>query len=144
MTPILDVDALEARAPSMSLPPTVDGQRDDAKILIALKEATGIIVTYLPWLLDEAGEVVQPLPQEFAESLPGICADIALFRLGDKVTSSEDALAKYQASLSLLKKINENRPGGLEGPGYQEASIVTTGGEGEPTAERFWKKGELV
>jgi len=143
MTPLLDVDALEARAPKMSLPLDSEGERDDEKISLALKEATGIIVTYLPWLLDETGEVVHPIPPQFEETLLGVCADLAFFRLGDKVSSSEDALAKYQASISLLKKINESHPGGMDGPGHQEASIVTTGGEGEPPDGRFWKKGEL-
>lgn len=143
MTPLIDVDALEARAPSLSLPLNEAGERDDAKILLALQGATGVIVTFLPWLLDEAGEVALPVPPQFEETLKDICADIALYRLGDKVTSGEDALAKYQESIALLKKINEARPGGLDGPDYQEASIVTTGGENEPSDGRFWKKGEL-
>jgi len=141
--PILDVDALEARVPRDSLPLDAEGARDDAKILLALKEATGVIVSYLPWLLSEAGEVTIPLPAQFGETLLGICADIAFFRLGDKVASGEDAMEKYQASISLLKKINESHPGGLDGPDNQAASIVTTGGEGEPSDDRFWKKGEM-
>jgi len=141
--PILDVDALESRVSRDSLPLDAEGARDDAKILFALEEATGVIVTYLPWLLTEAGEVALPLPAQFGETLLGICADIAFFRLGDKVSSAEDALEKYRTSIKLLEKINESRPGGLDGPGNQTASIVTTGGEGEPAADRFWKKGEM-
>ncbi len=146
MTPLLSVEELAARLPANVLPLADDGESlDSARITLALREATGVIVTYLPWLLDEAtGEVALPLPAQFGDTLLGICADIALFRLTDSVTSSEDSRAHHSSNLKLLETIGREHQGGLSGPDLQEASIVAPDEEAGIPDERFWKKGAVL
>jgi phage gp36-like protein len=130
------------RSPAVILPAGEDGEPDAARIESALRQATGVIVAHLPWLLDGAGDISRPVKAQFAEALEAICADIALDRLTDTVTSSENTRNKYKESLALLEKINREYQGGLEGPGYQESEVVISG-EGEIPDGRFFKKGSV-
>jgi phage gp36-like protein len=124
------------------LPHTEAGEPDTERIGTALRGATGVIVTHLPWLLDETGEIARPVRAQFAETLDAVCVDLALDRLTDAVTGSENARNKYKESLALLEKINREYQGGLEGPGYQESAVVVSGAEGIPDG-RFFKKGGM-
>jgi phage gp36-like protein len=143
MTPLLTVEELEARLPADSLPLDKEGELDAPRITLALREATGVIVTHLPWLLDETGELIDPIPPQFAETLPGICIDIARGRLEDTVTSSEDARKQFENNLKLLEKIDREYQGGLSGPDLQEAGIVIPSESEGIDDSRFFKKGEL-
>ncbi|MDR3173176.1 MAG: hypothetical protein LBU19_02900 [Treponema sp.] len=140
MSPLMTAAELEARLPPDALPRSGEGGLDFPRITLALEEATGIIVAQLPWLLDEAGELVQPVPPRFRDALTGVCTDTALYRLTDRVSSHEDDRDRYTANMKLLDKIDREYQGGLSGPGYQEAGIV------EPSAEegiddwRYFKK----
>lgn len=126
-------------------PNSETGALDEARITEALKVATGVIVAHLPWMLDTvAGEITLPLPAQFGDSLRGVCADIALIRLTDAVTSKEDDQKRYAQSIDLLKTIAKEHQGGLLGPEYQAAELVEadeTLGIGD---NRFWKKGEVI
>ncbi len=145
MTPLLSVTDLEARLPAGALPLDEVGQIDTARVTLALEDATGIIVTHLPWLLDaDTGDIVSPLPGQFAESVVAICADIAFFRLSDRVSSSEDDRDRYKENVKLLNTIAKEHKGGLMGPDHQEASIVEPNEEEGITDSRFFKKGEIV
>jgi phage gp36-like protein len=144
MTPILDAEGLKARLPADTLPLNSSGELDSSRILLALQEATGVIVAHLPWLLGSDGEVSLPLPAQFAEALYGICADLALYRLSDAVSSSEDGRKRYDANLALLKTIASERQGGLLGPEYQAAEIVEPSEDEGIEDSRFFKKGEMI
>lgn len=141
MTPLMTVGELEARLPPDTLPLDVEGRRDDERISLALREATGVIVAHLPWLLDEAGELALPLPPRFADALAGICADTALYRLTDRVSSHEDDRDRYAANMRLLEKIDREYQGGLSGPDYQGAEIVDEAADSGLEDGRYWKKG---
>jgi phage gp36-like protein len=144
MTAILAIERfLAMQGASTILPLTEDGEPDAAKIETALQQATGVIVAHLPWLLDEDGEIGRPVNPQFADALEAVCADIALDRLTDPVTGSENARNKYKESLALLEKINREYQGGLEGPGYQESEVVISGVDGIPDS-RFFKKGAAL
>jgi phage gp36-like protein len=143
MTPLLSVEQfLSMQGGFAVLPHTENGEPDAARIETALRPATGVIPAYLPWLLDEAGEITRPVNPQFAGALDAVCADIALDRLTDTVTGSENARNKYKESLALLEKINRERQGGLEGPGFQESETVVSGAGGIPDG-RFFKKGKV-
>jgi phage gp36-like protein len=143
MTSLISVERfLSMQSPSVILPAGENGEPDTARIEAALRQATGVIVAHLPWLLDKAGEIGRPVNPQFADALEAICADIALDRLTDTVTNSENARNKYKESLALLEKINREYQGGLEGPGYQESEAVVSGGDGIPDG-RFFKKGKV-
>jgi phage gp36-like protein len=143
MTPLLSVEQfLSVRPESAVLPLGETGEPDTARIETALRQATGVIVAHLPWLLDEDGEIGRPVNPQFSEALEAVCADIALDRLTDPVTGSENARNKYKESLALLEKIIREYQGGLEGPGYQESEVVVSGADGIPDG-RFFKKGKV-
>jgi phage gp36-like protein len=143
MTALLSAEQfLSVQAASVILPLDGNGKPDAVRIEAALRQATGLIVSHLPWLLDRSGEIGRPVNPQFADALDAVCADIALDRLTDIVTSSENARNKYKESLALLEKINREYRGGLEGPGYQESEIVISGAGGIPDG-RFFKKGTV-
>ena len=144
MIPLVSVEQFLTRiSPNAVLPIGEDHEVDTARVGIALTDATGIIVAHLPWLLDETGEIARPLTPQFADALRGICTDIALYRLTDSVSGSEDARNKYLDTMALLKKINREYQGGLEGPGYQGASIVFPDTAEGIRDNRFFKKGRM-
>jgi phage gp36-like protein len=144
MTPLVSVEQFLSMLPaSVILPLNGDGEPDAARIETALRQSTGVIVSHLPWLLDDAEEIGRPVNPQFADTLEAICADIALDRLTDTVTSSENTRNKYKESLALLEKINREYQGGLEGPGYQESEVVISGEGGVPDG-RFFKKGKVM
>jgi phage gp36-like protein len=119
-----------------------EGALDKPRILLALREATGIIVAHLPWLLDESGELVDPIPPRFRDAHIGICSDTALYRLTDRVSSHEDDRERYGANMKLLDKIDREFQGGLSGPDYQESSVVEPSEDEGIPDRRFFKKGE--
>ena len=138
------VAELDARLGAHRLPTDDSGAIDVQRVQIALEEATGIIVSHLPWLLDETtGEIALPLPAQFADSLLAICSDIAFYRLSDSVSSSEDDRERYKSNLKLLDTISIEHQGGLKGPDLQEASLVEPNEEAGIHDVRFFKKGEL-
>jgi len=143
MTPLISAGQFLSMQPqSAILPLNGDGEPDAERIETALRQASGVIVSHLPWLLDGAGEIGRPVNPQFADALEAVCADIALDRLTDTVSGSENARNKYKESLALLEKINREFQGGLEGPGYQESEVVVSGEDGIPDG-RFFKKGQV-
>ena len=107
MKSFLTAAELEQRTPRNSLPLDENGELDTARIDLALSDATGIIVAQLPWLLKDV-ELINPIPAQFDAALKGMCADIAVHRLTDTVTSSEDTRDWYKDSIKLLEKIEED------------------------------------
>jgi phage gp36-like protein len=144
MTPLLSAGEFLGRVPqSAVLPLDGDGEPDTARIETALADATGVIVAHLPWLLDGEGEIARPVRPQFVAALCAICADIALDRLCDTATGSENARNKYQESVGLLKAIDREYQGGLAGPGCLASEIVRPD-EAEGIADgRFFKKGRM-
>ena len=146
MIPLVSAEQFLSRIPQSAIMP-VDHDTDEtdtARIEIALQDATGIITANLPWLLDkETGEISLPVNPQFADALNSICTDIALYRLTDAVSGSEDAREKYRDNMSLLNKINREYQGGLEGPGFQSSAVVTPNGDEGITDGRVFKKGRL-
>ena len=114
MIPLVSVQQFLARvSPAAVLPVGEAGEVDQVRVGIALTDATGIIVAHLPWLLDtDTGEIARPLTPQFAYALRGICTDIALYRLTDSVSGSEDARNKHLDTMALLKKITQEYQGG--------------------------------
>ena len=104
MKSFLTAAELEQRTPRNSLPLDENGELDTARIDLALSDATGIIVAQLPWLLKDA-ELINPIPAQFDAALKGMCADIAVHRLTDTVTSSEDTRDWYKDSIKLLEAV---------------------------------------
>jgi phage gp36-like protein len=140
MTALMTAAELEARLPADALPRNGEGDLDHPRINLALQEATGIIIAHLPWLLDEAGELALPVPSRFAGALAGICADTALYRLTDRVSSHEDDRDRYAANIKLLDTIDREYQGGLSGPGWQGAEIVEPSADEGIDDRRYWKK----
>jgi len=141
MNPLISVGQFLSLQPStVILPQGDDGEPCAEGIEAALRQSTGVIVAHLPWLLDGDGEIKRPVNPQFADALEAICADIALDRLTDTVTNSENQRNKYKESLALLEKINREYQGGLEGPGYQGSEVVAAGKDGIEDG-RFFKKG---
>jgi len=145
MTPLVSAEQFLSRIPqSAVMPLDDDDEPDTGRIEIALRDATGIITANLPWLLDkETGEISHPVNPQFAGALDSICTDIALYRLTDSVSGSEDAREKYRDNMALLNKINKEYQGGLEGPGLQGSAVVTPNGAEGITDGRFFKKGGM-
>jgi len=142
MIPLLSVKELESRLAPNTLPLNIEMELDEPRILLALQEATGVIVSHLPWLLDEEGELADPLPPRFIDTLKGICTDTALYRLTDRVSSHEDDRDRYAANMKLLDKIDREYQGGLSGPDYQDAAVVIPSSAEGIEDSRYWKKGE--
>jgi phage gp36-like protein len=145
MTPLVSVSQFltrDSRAPYIPL--DENGDPDAARVNLALAGATGVIVAHLPWLLDkESGEISRPINPQFADALEAVCVDLAVDRLSDVVTGSENTRNRYKESVALLEKINREYQGGLEGPGLMESCIVEPN-EAEGIADgRFVKKGGL-
>jgi len=145
MIPLVSVTQFLSRIPrSTILPSGEDGETDEARVEIALTDASGIITAHLPWLLDKStGELALPVNPQFADALCSICTDIALYRLTDAVSGSEDAREKYRDNMSLLNKINKEYQGGLEGPGLQSSAVVTPNSAEGIEDGRFFKKGRM-
>ena len=143
MTALIPVEKfLSMQGQHAIIPLGDDGVPDAARIETALRQSTGVIVAHLPWLLDEDGEIKRPVKAQFSGALEAICSDIALDRLTDAGTNSENTRNKYKESLALLEKINREHQGGLEGPGLQESEVVAPGRDGIRDG-RFFKKGGM-
>ena len=145
MTPLISAEQFLSRIPRSAIMPVDESDEPDTvRIETALRDATGVITANLPWLLDkETGEIARPVNPQFADALNGICTDIALYRLTDAVSGSEDAREKYRDNMGLLNKINREYQGGLEGPGPQSSAVVTPNGAEGITDGRFFKKGGM-
>jgi len=145
MIPLVSAEQFLSRIPQSAIMPVDEsGEPDAGRIEIALRDATGIIAANLPWLLDkETGEIALPVTPQFADALCSICADIALYRLTDSVSGSEDAREKYRDNMGLLTKINREYQGGLEGPGLQSSAVVEPNAAEGISDGRFFKKGGM-
>jgi len=141
MTPLISAERfLSMQSPTVILPQGENNEPDAERIEAALRQSTGVIVAHLPWLLGGEGEIKRPVNPQFADALEAICSDIALDRLTDVVTNSENQRNKYKESLALLEKINREHQGGLEGPGLQGSEVIAAGKDGIEDG-RFFKKG---
>lgn len=145
MRTLLSTEEFLERVPSGTLPLVSDSDEiDRRRIEIALQDATGIIVSQLPWLLDkESGDIVKPCPPQFENAIRSFCTDIALRKLRDTVTSAEDEREWFKMTTSLIEKIDREYKGGLSGPNEQESFVVEADeAQGIPET-RFFKKGRL-
>ncbi len=148
MTPLLSVAELAgmlSRRAVLPLDPESNaGELDEPRILEALKVATGVIVTHLPWLLDaETGRSRCLCPLSLRTPCGCLCRHRHA-RLTDAVTSKEDTLAAQKTSVALLQTIAKERQGGLLGPEYQAAEIVEPNEAEGISDSRFFKKGGLI
>jgi len=130
--------------PETVLPLDGDGKPDGARIENALRGASGIVAARLPWLLGEDGEIVRPMPAQFADALEAMCLDFAVFRLTDAVSGSENARNRYNDNMRLLETIDREFRGGLSGPENQSAFIVEPNESEGIGDSRVWKKGGLI
>ncbi len=145
MTPLLSVEELAERVPANSLPLASDGETlDTARIESALLDASGIIMSQLPWLLDaETGDIVEQIPPQFEAAIRSFCSDIAQHKLTDTVSSSEDDREWFKMTMQLVDKIDKEYKGGLSGPGLQESFVVEADKSQGIPETRFFKKGRL-
>ena len=145
MTTLLSAKELAERLPSGTLPLASDGESlDFARIEIALQDATGIIVSQLPWLIDgKSGDILGVIPPQFDSAIRSFCADIARHKLTDTVTSSEDEREWFKTTMSLIEKIDREYKGGLSGPNEQESFVVEADEKEGIPETRFFKKGRL-
>lgn len=143
MTALLTTEDFGKRCKSNSLPLQGDGETlDEDKITVALQDATGIIAARLPWILDGSG-LSSSIPAQFAQALKALCADIALYRLTDAVTSDDDTNHKYAETMAMLDKIDREYQGGLSGPGLQYSAVIDPETDSSVDDSRFFKKGSM-
>ena len=145
MRNLLSVEELEERLPAGTLPLAPDSDEiDSRRVETALNDATGIIVSQLPWLLDkETCDIIEPVPPQFENAIRSFCSDIAMHKLTDTVTSREDEREWFKMTMQLIDKIDKEYKGGLSGPAEQESFVVEANeAEGIPET-RFFKKGRL-
>lgn len=141
---LLSITDFEKRYQKNVLPLDEAGETDVERISIALVDATGVILSHLPWLIDETGKGIIPeIPLQFENALLSICADIAFIRLTDTVSSSEDARKKYDESVRLLEKIDKEHKGTLSGGHYHHAEIVDESSDETLIDKRYFKKGKF-
>ncbi|MBQ7537473.1 MAG: DUF1320 family protein [Treponema sp.] len=145
MRTLLTVEELEERLPAGTLPLAPDSDEIDShRVEIALHDATGIIVSQLPWLLDkETGDIADPIPPQFENAIRSFCSDIARHKLTDAVTSSEDEREWFKMTMQLIDKIDKEYKGGLSGPGEQESFVVEADESQGIPETRYFKKGRL-
>lgn len=144
MKSLLTVEDMKVRLGEKAVPLLDDGNIDEVKIQTAIDDATGIIVSQLPWLIDsDTGDIVEVIPVQFNQAVRSFCADIAVHRMSDTVSSSEDEREWFKTTMGMIEKIDSEYKGGLSGPNGQESFIVEADeGEGIPDT-RFFKKGRL-
>lgn len=150
-TIISSVEEFESRLNKNILPLGENNEVDNKRVMLALEDATGIIVSHLHWLVDEnKKELIENIPVKFESALKAICTDIALIRLTDSIASSEDTREQYKASVSLLEKIHVCAPvgdkeykGGLAGPNHQYSEIIDESSDEVITDKRYFKKGRV-
>ena len=123
MTLLLSVEVYKARSETASLPLNEQGQPDDSRIESALREATGLILMHCPFLLDASGDLVSPLPPQFADGLRAVARDLAAHRMANALRDSEDARLSYRESIQTLRQINEREQGTLATPAEQLCEI---------------------
>ena len=145
MRTLLTVEELEERLPAGTLPLAPDSDEIDShRVEIALHDATGIIVSQLPWLLDkETGDIADHIPPQFENAIRSFCSDIARHKLTDTVTSSEDEREWFKMTMQLIDKIDKEYKGGLSGPGEQESFVVEADESQGIPETRYFKKGRL-
>lgn len=145
MRTLLSTEEFLERVPSGTLPLVSDSDEiDRCRIEIALQDATGIIVSQLPCLLDkETGDIADPIPPQFENAIRSFCTDIALRKLRDTVTSAEDEREWFKMTMSLIEKIDREYKGGLSGPNEQESFVVEASEADGIPETRFFKKGRL-
>ena len=145
MRNLLSVEELEERLPAGTLPLAPDSDMvDSRRVETALNDATGIIVSQLPWLLDkESGDIIEPVPPQFENAIRSSCSDIAMHKLTDTVTSREDEREWFKMTMQLIDKIDKEYKGGLSGPAEQESFVVEANKADGIPETRFFKKGRL-
>lgn len=145
MRTLLTAEELEERLPSGTLPLAPDSDMVDIRrVETALHDATGIIVSQLPWLLDkETGDIIEPVPPQFENAIRSFCSDIAIRKLTDTVTSREDEREWFKTTMQLIEKIDREYKGGLSGPAEQESFVVEADESQGIPETRFFKKGRL-
>ena len=145
MRTLLSTEEFLERVPSGTLPLVSDSDEiDRRRNEIALQDATGIIVSQLPWLLDEeTGDIREVIPPQFDSAVRSFCSDIARHKLSDTVTSSEDEREWFKMTMSLIEKIDKEYKGGLSGPNEQESFVVEASEADGIPETRFFKKGRL-
>jgi len=96
------------------LPLLGDGTVNTAKVTAALEDASNVIRTYLPDLIDGDGLPVDPPPARIAGTLKTVTRDIAVYFLSD-MNGEEFTRKRYEDALRLLKSLGGNGGGKSEG-----------------------------
>lgn len=105
------------------LPLKEDGSIYQEKVNAALEDASGVIRTYLPDLIDEAGTPIAP-PPRLADSLKPITRDIALYFLTD-MGGEEAARKRYDSAIKLLIALGSDSEDGPEALEEDGAELLT-------------------
>lgn len=116
----LTFDELRLRSADR-LPRLDSGEIDEKRCQAAIGDASAMVRTYLPSLLDENGEPVTP-PARIAATLVPICVDICLYLLNDH-PGEEDAEKRYERAIKLLEAL----AGGGNSLGSSSTSSVSGG-----------------
>lgn len=85
------------------LPRLDDGAINRPRCQAAIADASNIIRTYLPSLLDADGIAVEP-PARIAGTLKVVCRDITLYLLNER-PGEEDAVSRYERAIKLLEAL---------------------------------------
>lgn len=85
------------------LPRLADGSINDERVMAAIADASALIRTYLPVLIGDDGEPVEP-PVRIKGSLVPICRDITLYLLNER-PGEENADARYKRAIMLLEAL---------------------------------------
>lgn len=93
------------------LPRTESGAINAARCRAAISDASALIRTYLPSLLDSDGNEVEP-PARIRDTLRVVSRDLSLYFLNER-PGEEDATKRYERSIKLLEAL----AGGSSSPG---------------------------
>ena len=98
----LTLDELKLRDEER-LPRLEDGSINEERVKAAISDASATIRTYLPSLIGEDGEPVEP-PARLQGTLKPICRDIALYYLNER-PGEENAEARFKRAIMLLEAL---------------------------------------
>lgn len=109
------------------LPRLGDGSLNEERIEAAITDASATIRTYLPFLIGDDGEPVEPQPR-LKGSLKPICRDITLYFLNER-PGEENAEARFKRAILLLEALASG------GSSVEGGSGSSSGGSGIESAD---------
>ena len=110
----LTIDELKLRDEER-LPTDDQGDLKVSRIEAALSDASEMVRTYLPSLIDEEG-IPLPPPARIAGSLKPIVRDLCLYLLNDR-PGEESAKIRYDNAINLLKALGTGESGSSSASG---------------------------